>query len=704
MMKSYGLFGFLGFIGLSLVFALPARAEDAPHVFISEINWAGSQVSTADEWIELVNLGPTPVDVSHYVLTGVASSDGAIEIAEGTIIEPFATLVIANYALGDPKTSLLIAANLVTTALSLPNSALDILLTTPAGLVIDNYTDTGTPDVGQSNPAISVERDLTSMTWRSSTLSLNLSASIQLGTPGVVDLPTVANDPALAPKTTEPNPVELEPDINETQAAVSTLELPAPCTQVVLENVSSISSELISDPLQVAAEISPSLAAEVSSTPAVTSNSELEIPITAESNTLSVQKISPDELSLNELVSDPTDGIEWVEILNTTLQSIDLTGSSLEDAGAHSTPLPNVILAPGALVVIDNPDGNLNNTGDTLTLFDSFGSLIDTLTYGTTAIPAPQDGESLARDADGSWLITTATRNTNNLFPAPIEETEISDTQSTIVYETLTDESNSASLDSRTLTGSVEAINDSRSPGAEPIHRIVAIAKSVEMSPGDVSMEKKSSTQVVVTGTVVALPDTFGKQIMFLDGHEIYFHAADWPVLALGDIVQITGTTSTNNGLPRIKISSTDAIVVTGHNDLIPIPVDGSELATTPHGLLISIAGQVTNKAGSELSITTADGTVITAQAIKKTGLSWSSIQNGSIIVIGIAKHTDDGVIIAPRSINDIHFTPSTTLTPTQSPKTITTPIVGGGLLTGSIGALGTWYLRSRRSLPGLPF
>ena len=198
-MKSYGLFGLIGCLVLPTLLALPARAEDTPNVFISEINWAGSALSTADEWIELVNLSSTSVNLSHYVLTGTATRGGAIEIAEGTVIGPKSTLLIANYALGDAKTSLQISPNLVTTAISLPNSSLDILLTTPTGLVIDNYTDSSAPDFGSTNPVTSIERDLTTLAWRSSTQNLNLSSTSQLGTPGAVSLPIVVNNEAPAP-------------------------------------------------------------------------------------------------------------------------------------------------------------------------------------------------------------------------------------------------------------------------------------------------------------------------------------------------------------------------------------------------------------------------------------------------------------------------------------------------------------------------
>jgi hypothetical protein len=417
-------------------------------------------------------------------------------------------------------------------------------------------------------------------------------------------------------------------------------------------------------------------------------------------------------LILNELVSDPTDGVEWVEIMNSSSGTIDLTGSTLVDAGEHVTVLPSIQLSPGQLLVIDNPNGNLNNSTETITLFDSYGAALDTLTYGTIEIPAAQDGESLARNSAGDWLITPATRNAINEFTestdgrptVPAVNNETYDTVSTIPYETLTNEPDPTFIDPGTASGAVETYNNSGPTGTEPIHRIVAIAKPVSavgQSSTSTRKGKKTEAQTVVTGTIVALPETFGKQIMFLDGYEIYFNAADWPTLALGDKVTITGTESKSDGAPRLKISSAEAIVVTGQADVTPTPISGHELANLAHGSLVTITGKVVAKEGNELSVTTDDGTSITILGNKRTGVSWSSIQSGQITVSGVVKQTDNGTVLAVRTNEDVNFTPDT---PMASPavgktKTGASPLLGGGLLTGSIGALGTWYLRSRKGL-----
>lgn len=731
-MKKYGLFGFLGLAGLSAVLALPARAEDSPQVFISEINWAGSEKSTADEWLELVNLGNQPVDLSHYVLTGVATGGQAIEIAEGTALAPGKTLLVSNHAANDPKSTLLISPNLVTTAISLPNSALDILLTTPAGLVIDSYTDTGNLEFGSSKPAVSIERNLTTMAWQSSSQNLGLASNEQFGTPGSVSLPSpqVTTPPVLpllgevaqtpvqvvveptpvveTPVVVEPEPVVVLPPVEPTPepAVINIPEptpLPLPCTQVVLESELPIASSWPTQTPQIQVESTTSTWAEPSSAP--TSNP-------------GIQPIAPNDLIINELVSDPIDGVEWLEILNDSSAQIDLTNSTLKDAGNHVTDLPTQTLNAGDLIVVENPNGNLNNSGDTITLINSSGTTIDTITYGTAEMPAPKDGESLARTSDGDWLITDATRDTPNVFPVPEAGPSPAPTRedsNETSYDQTTNQSHPAVSDSGTPTEPVATHNNSQPAGAEPIQRIVAIAQSVTESVNASTPAKKSSSAkskaatelTVVTGTVVALPNTFGKQTMFLDGHEIYFNAATWPDIQLGDVLQISGTPSSNEGVERLKVKVATDIVVTGHVESAPTPIAGAELASSPHGLLVSISGRVVGKDGDKLALIADDGTAVTIVAYKKTGVSWKSMQSGTAIMTGVVRMTDDGPRIYVRSTDDVRITPDAAITPTvpgSKPKTTTSPLVGGGLLTGSLGALMTWYAKSRNLLSWLPF
>lgn len=806
----YGLLGFIGYLGLAGVSALPplpAHAEDSPQVFLSEINWAGSETSTADEWLELVNLGTTSVDLSHFVLTGVATNGDAIEIAEETILQPGQTLIIANYAANDPKSTLLISPDLVTTALSLPNSALDILLTTPAGLVIDSYRDAGTPDFGSTTPMISIERDLAILAWHSSTQNLGLRSTLQLGTPGHVDLPNpqaelasspiVVTDSGLAepssisvsgdaepssaitptsheaiaetdqivePPSVDPltmnEPIDVlgtaEPSsattltgheaINETVVELPTVEIPeeqpmidepAPIEGLVTPVVETAPTDIVNNP-----ETAPVPEAEPSSTnvlgtaepSSATTFTGHEVPVitpstsgtdlltssprpSSEQATSSiVQPITPGTLVINELVSDPTDGVEWVEILNAGSSALDLTASTFVDAGDHVTNLPAQTLNAGEFLIIENPNGNLNNAGDTLTLLDAYGTELDTVAYGTADVPSPEDGEALARQPDGTWSITTATRGAPNVFaPMPSDDEILNDQYdplSTDLYDQTTNESDTALLNPGTPAGGVATPDDPKPTEPEPVHRIVAIAKPVNVTTGGAgpspARNKKPVTtaQITVEGPVIALPNTFGKQTMFIEGHEIYFNAAEWPELELGDVIRVSGTPTTNDGAERLKVRAAHDIVITGHVDLTAVPINGAELSTIPHSTLVSISGRVISKTGDKLTLVTNDGTEVTIVAYKKTNVTWSSIQSGAVTITGVIRLSDAGPRLYVRSIDDVHFTPETTFATTVTAKTKskTKPLVGGSLLTGSIGALGTWYVRSKKMFSWFPF
>src|SRR3989339_107387 len=85
---------------------------------------------------------------------------------------------------------------------------------------------------------------------------------------------------------------------------------------------------------------------------------------------------------INEFVSDPADGeVEFLELYNTTIYSIDLSGWWIEDGSARKSILGGTILANG-FFVLEKPKGNLNNTGDIIKLFDPAGGLIDQVSYG----------------------------------------------------------------------------------------------------------------------------------------------------------------------------------------------------------------------------------------------------------------------------------------------------------------------------------
>jgi hypothetical protein len=92
---------------------------------------------------------------------------------------------------------------------------------------------------------------------------------------------------------------------------------------------------------------------------------------------------------------------EWVQLKNTTSTSKTLTSWSLHDAASHVYAFPTFNLAAGAYVKVhtgsdSNTAGNLywhspgyiwNNTGDTATLRNSAGTVVDSCSYSSSADP-----------------------------------------------------------------------------------------------------------------------------------------------------------------------------------------------------------------------------------------------------------------------------------------------------------------------------
>ncbi|MBU0646514.1 lamin tail domain-containing protein [Patescibacteria group bacterium] len=125
-------------------------------------------------------------------------------------------------------------------------------------------------------------------------------------------------------------------------------------------------------------------------------------------------------LLINEIVSDPVEGQqEFIELYNAGRQAVNLAGWSVRDAALKVTLLPEAELAASSYYVIWSPRGILNNGGDTVELLDPDGRLVDSLIYGTEAIPAVADPNALARDPNGQFVPTgTSTPGAANIINA----------------------------------------------------------------------------------------------------------------------------------------------------------------------------------------------------------------------------------------------------------------------------------------------
>lgn len=120
-------------------------------VIISELMWAGSEISTADEFIELKNTTEKIINISGWKV--VNSSGIVLEISSGKIA-PNGYFLISNY---DEKKSIVnVKPNFVTTAVSLSNDNLKISLYKGDINLADNLMDVAgdgkTPLAGEKEP------------------------------------------------------------------------------------------------------------------------------------------------------------------------------------------------------------------------------------------------------------------------------------------------------------------------------------------------------------------------------------------------------------------------------------------------------------------------------------------------------------------------------------------------------------------------
>lgn len=162
-------------------------------IAISEVLWAGSPVSTADEWLEIVNSSSETVALDGWTITK-RSSDGSdtemIRFLEDIEIGAGEYLLIANYSADNSALS--VSPDIVSTAVSLANTKLFLQLLDAEGEVVDTVDDgTGAPFAGGKNPFASMERiDLfapgeDASNWKTAEVSIGFDEGVEVfGTPG----------------------------------------------------------------------------------------------------------------------------------------------------------------------------------------------------------------------------------------------------------------------------------------------------------------------------------------------------------------------------------------------------------------------------------------------------------------------------------------------------------------------------------------
>lgn len=123
------------------------------------------------------------------------------------------------------------------------------------------------------------------------------------------------------------------------------------------------------------------------------------------------------EIEINEIMSNPEIGNEWIEIFSNATEIRNLGEYTFSDATGVIFTFPNTFgILPNEYVVVSGWNNKLNNTGDSVFLRNSSGVLFDS----ETDFPSLDKNISWGKNAKGSFEKTSSpTPKTENIFTLP---------------------------------------------------------------------------------------------------------------------------------------------------------------------------------------------------------------------------------------------------------------------------------------------
>lgn len=399
----------------------PSPTAAPGEVIISEVAWAGSSVSSSDEWLELFNSSARSFNLAGWQLAGAGSSGSAITIPAG-ILAPGGYFLVANnaenHAFSAGESVLNISPDFVAAAVSLSNSALQIQLLDSSSNLVDSAGSGGVPPAGSTSSFASMARIPGSAgglaaSWRSSGFAANLdSGPPDLATPKAANFRGVdAAVSAVSVSSAAPLP-------GETISIQANLENPgsADLAAVSVEfwagdpaaGGALLGSETVSIPAFGTAAASQSFApaagdfqifARISAAgDEFAGNDSASISIHA-ANKVVINEFSPDPAGADSVAGAG----EWIEFKNLTAAPVDLAGWQINGitiqagsigpgefqlafAGDAAPTLPGRLAWTGSWQALTSAAGSLH-------LKNSTSQTIDSASYS-----AAVEGRSFGRD------------------------------------------------------------------------------------------------------------------------------------------------------------------------------------------------------------------------------------------------------------------------------------------------------------------
>jgi len=440
----------VGQIMVMLFLAIPPRAVHANEpIYFSEIMWAGSSLSTADEWIELVNPSEADINVGGWRISGGGTGGSDLVFPNDVLIPANGALLVANYDVEHQNAAFNVAPGIVTSTLSLSNSIMLLQLFDAEGVLMDQAGDGSAPFAGFSLEIkssmiridISLDGDVAGV-WMTCESASNMKTP-DCGTPGVADATVSTSTP----------PAEEDPAVNgdeqtPNELATST-EVIAITTTTVVQADTATSSETV-DPTEsiIETQNSASTTTTVVETSTITQTTSLE------------QDTIERFLRMNEVMAAPESGKEWVELVNLAAdRTINLDGLEIHDSVSRAIRLSGELKPQERYKVFELPTSKLNNGGDSVFLQTADGDVIDNLTYASH-----NKGTALARDEKMAWQYTDApTPGSKNVIRMHSEEQ--TDDQAQLSQKDENPIQENSALTKQTSTSTTTADNEQAATG-----------------------------------------------------------------------------------------------------------------------------------------------------------------------------------------------------------------------------------------------
>jgi hypothetical protein len=382
-----------------------------------DANGDGVRDSTDDEFVEIVNTGPLPLNIGLFTISDAAQT--RFTFPAGKIIPPGEAAVV--FGGGTPTGAFGNAATngLVFTAgsagLSLNNGGDTIVVKDNSGVVVATITFGATE--GSANQSITRNPDISGTFVPHSTAS---GSGGSLFSPGarVNGLPFTTTDPIVA-SITPPGVVAGDDPVMITVLG----------TNFVTGSIANVNGAPVSTTFLSSQELAVDLPLNVTNVVGIYAIA-VRNPSGALSNAVPFVVLS--RIGINEYLADPPDGQlgdangdgvrdsaqdEFVEIVNRTSTPIEVGGFTVHDADAvRFTFPPGTVIPAGEAAVVfggGNPQGDfgnartngliftaalsLNNGGDTISLRDASTATVESIAYGSTEGSANQ---SINRNPD----------------------------------------------------------------------------------------------------------------------------------------------------------------------------------------------------------------------------------------------------------------------------------------------------------------